>query len=143
MREAASIIARLAHKGQLYGGRDYYEAHILQVVRNVEEDEFFAGTGFDREIAVEAAYLHDTIEDTFLTTDCLMALGIRPTVVALVDCLTKREGEKYEEYIERVSCDWLARIVKKADLKANLANNPPTRLRIRYGGAMARLLRSP
>ena len=37
--------------------------------------------------------------------------------------LTHRPDESYEQYIEKVACDGLAREVKLANLADNLANN--------------------
>ena len=67
-------------------------------------------------------------------------------VVATVVALTHRPDESYEQYIEKVACDDLAREVKRADLADNLANNrrlastPDVAARIdRYEQAVRRL----
>lgn len=46
--------------------------------------------------------------------------GYSDEVVAAVDILTRRSGEPYSTYIERVSTSELARRVKLADLRHNL-----------------------
>ena len=93
-----------------------------------------------------AAVLHDTIEDTELEADDLAEAGYPAEVVDAVDCLTHRDGETYEAYIERVATNEIARRVKIVDVTENLANNrrspgaPGNAERIaRYQGALARL----
>jgi hypothetical protein len=48
-------------------------------------------------------------------------------LLAAIDCLTHRTDEPYEDYIKRVATNDVARRVKIADLRDNLANNrrPP------------------
>jgi hypothetical protein len=41
-------------------------------------------------------------------------------VIAAVDALTRRDGETYEEFIDRLAVDPLARRVKMADLRDNM-----------------------
>ena len=70
-----------------------------------------------------AAVLHDVIEDTEVGPDRLREADLPEDVVATVVALTHRPDESYEQYIEKVACDDLAREVKLADLADNLANN--------------------
>ena len=72
----------------------------------------------EKEILV--ALLHDVVEDTSVTLDDLRDRGYTDEVVAAVDILTRRSGEPYSTYIERVSTSELARRVKLADLQHNL-----------------------
>lgn len=76
--------------------------------------------GFRAQIA---AVLHDVLEDTEVGTDDLVDAGLPADVVAAVVALTHRSGQTYEEYIEEVARDPLARVVKLADLADNLTNN--------------------
>ena len=71
----------------------------------------------EKEILV--ALLHDVVEDTSVTLDDLRDRGYSDEVVAAVDILTRRSGEPYSTYIERVSTNELARRVKLADLRHN------------------------
>ena len=64
-----------------------------------------------------AAVLHDVVEDSDLTLDDLRGRGFPAEVVEAVDCLTKREGESYEERIRRARANHIARRVKLADLE--------------------------
>jgi hypothetical protein len=47
-------------------------------------------------------------------------------VVKAIAALTRRPDEPYAVYVERVANDPLARVVKRADLTDNLANNERT-----------------
>ena len=70
-----------------------------------------------------AAVLHDVIEDTEVGPGRLREADLPEDVVAAVVALTHRPDESYEQFIEKVACDGLAREVKLADLADNLANN--------------------
>lgn len=65
--------------------------------------------------------LHDLIEDNPpITVDYLKGLGFPEDIVAAIASLTRLDGENYNDYIERVSNNTLARKVKINDLKDNL-----------------------
>ena len=66
------------------------------------------------------AWLHDVVEDTDWTFEGLLAEGICPEVVEGVKAITKREGEAYETYLDRVKANPLAKTVKLADLAHNM-----------------------
>jgi (p)ppGpp synthase/HD superfamily hydrolase len=78
---------------------------------------------FSEPVDQMAAVLHDVIEDTLFTIDDLVEARYPDPVVAAVDCLTHRDDEMYEQYIDRVARDDVARRVKIVDLNENLANN--------------------
>lgn len=64
--------------------------------------------------------LHDTIEDTPLTLEDLRNAGFPEELVTAVGAVTKREGEDYEAFIERIALDPLATRVKLLDLYDNI-----------------------
>lgn len=66
------------------------------------------------------ALLHDSIEDSAITSDDLLHLGIPRLIVDAVTCLTKLSGESYEQFIARLCQNDLARRVKIADIEDNL-----------------------
>lgn len=70
-----------------------------------------------------AAVLHDAIEDSDLTSADLVRAGYPPDVIEAIECLSRRPGEEYADYIERVATNEIARRVKLVDLAENLANN--------------------
>lgn len=129
------IAARIcldAHAGQTDRSGVPYWLHPFTVAEMVEGDD-----------AKCVAYLHDVVEDTPYTLHMLRDLGLDGEVVQAVDCLTRRDGETYTEYIERVKGNRLARIVKIADLTHNLnpdrSHGLPDSLRGRYEKALAQL----
>ena len=128
--DAIDLIAS-AHKGQLYKDRPYV-LHPIEVML-----EFGIGLHEERLTAL----FHDLLEDTEWTAAGLLAAGCSHRVVNAVDTLTRRDLESYDRYIDRLllSGDELAIAVKRADLTANLRNDPPARLRERYTAALRAL----
>lgn len=80
----------------------------------------FVAEQMDTEKATIVALLHDVIEDTSITLNDLRNRGYLDEIVAAIDALTRRTGETYSAYIERLSNNKLARRVKIADLQHNL-----------------------
>src|SRR5262245_43168371 len=113
--EEAIRVALQAHAGQRDRVGQPYILHPLSVMARVRGDK-------ERIVAL----LHDVVEDSELTTNDLRARGFDDDVVAAVDCLTKREGEPYDELIARAMSNPLAHRVKIADLEDNmdLRRNP-------------------
>lgn len=107
--DKALEIAIKAHKGQRdLAGVDYIE-HPKAVANLVNSDE---------EKAI--AYLHDVLEDTYITEKDLLQMGIPNNIVLAVKVLTKEKNEPYTKYIERVKENKLASTVKIADLQHNM-----------------------
>jgi (p)ppGpp synthase/HD superfamily hydrolase len=71
-------------------------------------------------MAATVAALHDVVEDSSMTLRDLRDQGFPPSVIEAVDALTRREGEAYEDCIERVAKLPLATRVKLADLESNM-----------------------
>lgn len=66
------------------------------------------------------ALLHDTIEDTDVTPEYLIAEGFPQYIVDGILSVTKREGESYEDFVARAALNPLGRVVKLHDLEDNL-----------------------
>lgn len=98
-----------AHRGQKDKVGDPYILHPLRMMTRVH------GTH-----ARMAALLHDVVEDTGHSLEELRAKGVPEPVLAAVECLTKREGEAYEQFVDRVIGNPIARKVKIADLEDNM-----------------------
>jgi len=107
--EKAISIAAQAHEGQRDKAGASYILHPLRVMLKMT-------TEAERITAV----LHDLIEDTDWTIERLSQEGFHGEILAALDCLTSREGEKYEAFIKRVQQNPLAVTVKIADLEDNL-----------------------
>ena len=107
--ERAILLAVQAHRGQVDRSGAPYILHPLRVMFRVEaENERIA------------AVLHDVVEDTDWTLDGLRAEGFPEEVVQAVDCLTRREGESYDDRVARAAANPIARRVKLADLEDNM-----------------------
>jgi (p)ppGpp synthase/HD superfamily hydrolase len=134
--EDAIALAVRAHRGQRYAATDQpFILHPLRVMLRFEDP-----------LLQTVAVLHDVVEDTDVSLGSLSGAGFRAEVITAVDSLTRREGEPYPLYIERVARDQIASRVKCADLVENLANNqrdpaaPGNADRIRrYQAALLRL----
>ena len=107
--EKAIVIAVGAHRGQ----RDRYGApYILHPLRVMSR----LNSVTEKIVAI----LHDVLEDTNWTFQDLKREGFPDSVLAALDCVTKRDGEDYEEFVERSRSNPLARSVKLADLEDNM-----------------------
>ncbi len=137
--EDAIALAAQAHKGQQDKAGAPYILHPIRVMLRVESEE-------ERLTAI----LHDVVEDSPYTVEKLRELGYPEAVVSAVDRLSRREDETYDEFIERIAPDPLARRVKIADLEDNIdltrIKDPQQRdydRLARYEKALARLTGLP
>ena len=134
--QAVETAARaLAGKADRFGEPDLL--HSLRVALSVPEDARAVGV------------LHDVVEDSDVTLDDLVRLGLSEVEVEAVKLLTHDDDDDpYADYIERVAtadgeAGRLARIVKLADVRDNLGRTRPEmeHLRERYEQALKRLTR--
>ncbi len=72
------------------------------------------------EAEMMTAILHDVVEDTDWTIEKLREKGFSEEVLEAVECVTNREGESYEQFIERAGKNPIARQVKITDLEDNM-----------------------
>lgn len=106
--DTALQIATNAHVRQLDKGGLPYILHPLHVA-----------SFFEDELKI-IAILHDVVEDSDVTMADLEGYGFSDRVLRGVYCLTKRHGEGYEEYINRVAKNPDAISVKLRDLEHNM-----------------------
>ena len=97
------------HKNQTDKAGNPYILHPLHVMENVNSKE-------GKIIAI----LHDIIEDTDVTEDYLLKIGLSKRIVDAVVALTRSEDIDYQEYIKTLSSNPLAKEVKLADLEHNM-----------------------
>ncbi len=133
---AAVDLAVAAHARQvrsLTGGRtEPYVSHPMRVM-----------AGLHDELGRTVAILHDVIDDTALSADAFRADSVPPEVIEAVLVLTRRCGEPYEGFIDRIiEYGEPAISVKRADIADNLADlhGHWEHLRPQYHVALKRLL---
>lgn len=109
--EDALRIALKAHEGQKDLDGNPVILHPMAV----------AVAGRNREEHV-AGLLHDVVEDTGMTFDDLLRLGVDETIVDALRLLTHTDDMTYEEYVNRIatSGNGIALHVKYNDLQHNL-----------------------
>lgn len=113
----AIALAAQAHVDQVDKAGQPYILHPLRMVMAL------AATTLPpekQEAAQIVAVLHDVVEDTPYTLEDLRQAGFSEQIVTALDCVTRRADESYEEFIERLQDNELARLVKLADLEDNM-----------------------
>ena len=106
--EDAIALAVEAYRGQREKAGQPYVLHVLRVMFRCETD-------VERIVAV----LHDVVEDTGRSFDDLRKLGYTEEVLAALDCVTRRSGESYEQFVARAASNPVAAL-KIADLEDNM-----------------------
>lgn len=102
-------IAADVHATQLDKAGQPYILHPLRVMMAV--------TSIEEKIV---AVLHDVIEDSDTALEELSQSGYPSNIVTALDCITRREHETYDAFIQRVVTNKLASRVKVEDLKDNM-----------------------
>ena len=108
--EDAIAIAANAHKGQFDKAGAPYILHPLRIMMKMKSDA-----------AMIVAVLHDVVEDApDWTFDRLRETGFTEEIISALECVTKREGEEYSEFVKRAASNTIAREVKIGDLEDNM-----------------------
>lgn len=107
--DKAAIICVTKHAGQRDKMGCAYFQHPMRVAMRCRTDE-------EKMVAL----LHDTIEDTDVTPEYLLAEGFPQPVVDAILSVTKQDGETYEDFVARAKQNPIGRIVKLHDLEDNL-----------------------
>lgn len=103
--ESAIRLAAKVHKGQKDRAQKPYILHVMRVMmRGTDLEEQLLGA------------LHDVLERSGLTVAQLAERGFPPRVLKALEHISRKAGEDYEAYIERVALDGLAVRVKLHDL---------------------------
>ena len=133
--EAAKALATRMHEGQLDKAGLPYITHPERVAARLTTPE-----------AQVVGWLHDTVEDTALTLEEIEVQFGSETAEA-VDAVSRRDGEKWGDYLERVAANPMARQVKISDLidNSNLQRIPQVTMKDvdrqkRYNKALSMLL---
>lgn len=107
--EKAINIAVNAHEGQTDKAGSLYVLHLFRVMlKGKTEEEQICGV------------LHDLVEDTNWTFEELAKEGFSNEIIEALKCVTKKNGENYDDFIQRVSKNPLAIQVKLNDLEDNM-----------------------
>lgn len=126
--ETVKKLAKELHAGhKMKNGKNYY-GHLIRVAEKAQElyakslsKAVWSNKAIVRkEQIIQAAYLHDVLEDRFETPLSLVySYNIDPEVFDAVVLLTKDKETPYEEYLEKIKSNEIARFVKMADLEHN------------------------
>jgi (p)ppGpp synthase/HD superfamily hydrolase len=133
--ERAIELAAIHHAGVKDKAGVHYILHPIAVMMQLKTEK-------ERIVGV----LHDTLEDTDLTVEMLREEGASEEIIEALLSVTRRKGETYKQFIERVKQNRIGVEVKLADLNHNL---DPTRsmaipgwesLKLKYEAARKSLL---
>ena len=110
--DRAIAIAVKAHSGQRDKAGTVYIVHVMRVMLACNDP-----------ISMQAAVLHDVVEDTTITLEDLICSGIHPEAVEAVKLLTRENQDsgsvQYADYVIRISANPIAKAVKLLDLQDN------------------------
>ena len=107
--EDALALAAMAHKGQYDLAGAPYICHPMRVALAQTDER-----------ARIVAILHDVVENTPITYEDLAKAGFDADIIAAVEVLTKRPGEKRIDAAARAKANPLALQVKLADVADNM-----------------------
>lgn len=146
----AHLFAANAHSGQMDQGGKPYIRHINRVAAAADARARHArltdGLKVNPAAVLQAAYLHDVLEDTETTADALRQAGFAESVITMVELLTKTEEAL--SYAERISAliqsgNLGAILIRMSDNEdnANAARTLPAggTLSMRYAASLPRL----
>ena len=132
---AARALATKVHEGQTDKAGLPYITHPERVASRLTTPE-----------AQVVGWLHDTVEDTPITLQDIEA-AFGPETAAAVDAISRRDGESWSDYLDRVTANPMARQVKISDLidNSNLSRIPHITLKDverqkKYNKALKKLL---
>ncbi|PNI08916.1 phosphohydrolase [Arthrobacter sp. AFG7.2] len=118
--DTARVLAEVAHNRQKDKLKRPYKDHVLAVGDALAD--------FDDDIRI-AGYLHDVAEDTPITRQALLDMGVSVRAVEIIERVTSRLHENPDDYpaiISDISQDHDAALVKIAD---NAHNSLPERVK--------------
>ena len=125
MLARAIELATKAHEGQTRRGGEPYINHPLSVMSRLAALEA-------SNLTLQAAVLHDVLEDTSVGLDDLETAGFSQLVCWAVYSLTKKPEQTTVDYYLSVYRDRIARAVKIADIIDNLTGAPTAAAVERY-----------
>lgn len=143
INNAKEFAQRVHHNHFRRDGVTPYFAHLEAVVKNCVEMIGANGWNFEQKQIkniIAAAYLHDSVEDGKTDLETIKSLfGVY--VVTTVEQLTHKKEEDYFHYIIRAAQYKEARLIKIADVLANLADSPTQKQLAKYTEALKLLIK--
>lgn len=111
IHDIALHLVKLYHKDMVDKGGNPYINHLISVSMFCKNKHAKIG-----------GLLHDIIEDTICTPEILLQHGIPQIVVDAIQIVSRKEGESYSEFIERIiaSNNIIALEIKLGDLLNNM-----------------------
>lgn len=110
--QQAKELAFKIHANQTDKAGAPYTLHLETVASKLTEQG-------ENEDVIVVGWLHDSVEDTDITIGEIRDL-FGDDISTAVDAITKRKNEPYQDYLQRVKTNEIARIVKLADLAHNM-----------------------
>lgn len=115
-------------------GKPYFDTHVTRVAQRA----------FSRDCTEEqylAAWLHDVKEDhpEHWSEEVLKGYGVNRLTFDIVDAVTKRKGENYFDFIQRIIRTPEAILVKIADIQDNMQSLDEGSLKDKYRFALRML----
>ena len=133
--EAAKALATRAHSGQTDKAGLPYITHPERVAGRLNT--------LEKQVV---GWLHDTVEDTEVTLSTIESQFGSETAAA-VDAISRREGETWSDYLDRVQANPVAKAAKISDLidNSNLGRIPVITMKDvkrqeRYNKALQKLM---
>ena len=97
-----------AHKDQVDQSGTPYVFHPFHLAEQMQDED-----------TTVVALLHDVVEDTDYTLEDLRAMGFNDVVLQAIEAMTHLPDVSYDEYLEGIKENAVAKIVKIADIHHN------------------------
>jgi len=124
-------LCRDIHAGQKRRGGEDYAEHCIRVCEAIRASPLAHDT------VCLAALFHDAKEDQSKRWAAMIANSdFSMDAEDMVDDLTRRKDETYNQYIERIKVNPLTRAIKVADIVDNLTSDPTPEQVYKYRGAL-------
>ena len=138
LTDNAREFARKVHTGHFRRDeKTPYFTHLEAVVDNLETLLVFRQSNYkiNYDEMIAAAWLHDSVEDKKTNIDAIRSI-FGEAVANHVLNLTHDKDELYVDYTERLALNPICRLIKIADILANLADSPTEKQLKKYTEAL-------
>lgn len=108
MTKLALTVSFEAHKNQKDKSGMPYVYHPFHLAEKMKDED-----------TAVVALLHDVVEDTDLKLDDLAHMGFGPRIIEALRLMTHSKDVPYPDYVQKITSNPIARVVKIADLTHN------------------------